>query len=476
MPEADRTRAPRPRRGPRRVHIVGIGGAGHERDRDRARRAWATGERLRPQERRPRSSGCGRSASTCTSATGAENVPADADAVVVSTAIPRTNPEVVRGRRARDPGAAPGRGARRDRRRTRARRSRSPASHGKTTTSSMLALILRAAGLAPSFLIGGELNEVGTNAACDDGEWLVVEADESDGTFLELGPEAAIVTNVEPDHLDHYGDFDALGARVRAVRRRGRRARSCAAPTTRSPRALAAAAPRRRHLRLRRRRRLPRSSTTQASARRLPLHARRRRRARSARSRCRCPAGTTRRTRPAPRRWRSSSASPFERGRERARRLRRRRPPVPVPRRARRRHVRRRLRPPARRGRGRRSARRARAAGAASSPCSSRTATRRTASLWRDFADAFAGADAVVLTDVYPAGETPIARRLRPAVLHAVLDAHPDAAGRVPPAPRRPRRHVPRRRPARRPRADPRRRRPHDAARRAGWRGRPARA
>ena len=82
--------------------------------------------------------------------------------------------------------------------------------HGKTTTSSMLALILRAAGWRPSFLIGGELNEVGTNAAYDEGEWLVVEADESDGTFLELSPEAGLITNVEPDHLDHYGGFPEL--------------------------------------------------------------------------------------------------------------------------------------------------------------------------------------------------------------------------------------------------------------------------
>ncbi len=76
----------------------------------------------------------------------------------------------------------------------------------------MLALILREAGWHPSFLIGGDLNEVGTNASWDDGEWLVVEADESDGTFLEFAPEAAIVTNVEPDHLTHWGDFPALVA------------------------------------------------------------------------------------------------------------------------------------------------------------------------------------------------------------------------------------------------------------------------
>ena len=85
-------------------------------------------------------------------------------------------------------------------------------SHGKTTTSSMLALMLRSAGWQPSFVIGGEVNEVGANAAYGAGEWLVVEADESDGTFLRLGPEAAIVTSIEPDHLDYYGGFPELTA------------------------------------------------------------------------------------------------------------------------------------------------------------------------------------------------------------------------------------------------------------------------
>jgi UDP-N-acetylmuramate--alanine ligase len=61
-------------------------------------------------------------------------------------------------------------------------------------------------------VIGGEVNEVGANAAFGSGEWLVVEADESDGTFLRLGPEAAIVTSVEPDHLDYYGGFEQLVA------------------------------------------------------------------------------------------------------------------------------------------------------------------------------------------------------------------------------------------------------------------------
>jgi UDP-N-acetylmuramate--alanine ligase len=82
--------------------------------------------------------------------------------------------------------------------------------HGKTTTSSMLALVLAEAGLHPSFIIGGEVNEIGTNATWDQGELLVVEADESDGTFLELSPELGLVTSIEPDHIEHYGSFDAL--------------------------------------------------------------------------------------------------------------------------------------------------------------------------------------------------------------------------------------------------------------------------
>ncbi len=85
--------------------------------------------------------------------------------------------------------------------------------HGKTTTSSMLALVLVEAGLRPSFIIGGDVNEVGTGATWDEGEWFVVEADESDRTFLALEPEIALITNVEPDHLDAYdGDQSWLEA------------------------------------------------------------------------------------------------------------------------------------------------------------------------------------------------------------------------------------------------------------------------
>ena len=82
--------------------------------------------------------------------------------------------------------------------------------HGKTTTTSMLTVALQHCGVDPSFAIGSELNESGSNAHLGTGEIFVVEADESDGAFLVLAPVAAIVTNVEADHLDHWGTFEAI--------------------------------------------------------------------------------------------------------------------------------------------------------------------------------------------------------------------------------------------------------------------------
>src|SRR5438132_2499926 len=194
---------------PRRVHIVGIGGMamsgiaavltrlGHTVSGSDLK-AWRGLERLRllgvdvnlPHD--------------------AAQLPAQLDAVVISSAVPASNPEVVA---ARERGVPVLRRAEVLALLVRMHRTVAVSgTHGKTTTSSMTALILRAAGWHPSFLIGGEPNEVGSNAAYDDGEWLVVEADESDGTFVEIAPEAVILTNVEADHLDHYGDMAALEA------------------------------------------------------------------------------------------------------------------------------------------------------------------------------------------------------------------------------------------------------------------------
>ena len=80
--------------------------------------------------------------------------------------------------------------------------------HGKTTTTSMVAALLDAGGLDPTVINGGIINSYGSNARLGAGEWMVVEADESDGSFLRLPPTFAIVTNIDPEHLDHYGDFD----------------------------------------------------------------------------------------------------------------------------------------------------------------------------------------------------------------------------------------------------------------------------
>ncbi len=82
--------------------------------------------------------------------------------------------------------------------------------HGKTTTTSMLMLILAEAGLRPSFVVGGDVTDVGTGAQWTGSQWFVVEADESDGTHLELPLFGTILTNVEVDHLDHYGSFEGI--------------------------------------------------------------------------------------------------------------------------------------------------------------------------------------------------------------------------------------------------------------------------
>lgn len=82
--------------------------------------------------------------------------------------------------------------------------------HGKTTTTSIIAALMEAGKLDPTVINGGIINAYGTNARMGDGEWMVVEADESDGTFNKLPHTAAVVTNIDPEHLDHYGSFDVL--------------------------------------------------------------------------------------------------------------------------------------------------------------------------------------------------------------------------------------------------------------------------
>lgn len=82
--------------------------------------------------------------------------------------------------------------------------------HGKTTTTSMIATILGSSGIDPTIVIGGRLNSIGTNAKLGKGEFLVAEADESDGSFLKLSPTIAVVTNIDPEHMNHYKDMDEV--------------------------------------------------------------------------------------------------------------------------------------------------------------------------------------------------------------------------------------------------------------------------
>ena len=83
-------------------------------------------------------------------------------------------------------------------------------SHGKTTTTSLIATVVAHAGLDPTAVVGGKLNALGSNARLGTGKLMVVEADESDGSFLRLAPTIAVITNVDPEHLDHYGTVEAL--------------------------------------------------------------------------------------------------------------------------------------------------------------------------------------------------------------------------------------------------------------------------
>ena len=143
----------------------------------------------------------------------AENI-AEAQVVVVSSAIKADNPELKEARARLLPVV------RRAEMLAELMRFKSAiaigGTHGKTTTTSLVAALLDAGGLDPTVINGGIINAYGTNARMGEGDWMVVEADESDGTFVKLPADVAIVTNIDPEHLDHYGDFDAVRAAFRA--------------------------------------------------------------------------------------------------------------------------------------------------------------------------------------------------------------------------------------------------------------------
>ncbi len=132
----------------------------------------------------------------------------DAAVVVTSTAVKRTNPEVAAALDARIPVV---RRAEMLAELMRLKRTVAVAgTHGKTTTTSMVAALLDAGGVDPTVINGGIIESYGSNARLGDSEWMVVEADESDGSFLRLDGTIAVVTNIDPEHLDHYGSFDAV--------------------------------------------------------------------------------------------------------------------------------------------------------------------------------------------------------------------------------------------------------------------------
>jgi len=138
----------------------------------------------------------------------------EAAVVVVSTAIRRDNPELAAAREKRLPVV---RRAEMLAELMRLKQCVAVAgTHGKTTTTSLVATLLDAGALDPTVINGGIINAYGTNARLGEGQWMVVEADESDGTFLKLPADVAVVTNIDPEHLDHFKTFDAIKEAFRA--------------------------------------------------------------------------------------------------------------------------------------------------------------------------------------------------------------------------------------------------------------------
>jgi UDP-N-acetylmuramate--alanine ligase len=193
----------------RRIHFVGIGGSGMSgiaevllnlgyqvsgsdlSESDTTRHLAALGARITYGHR-------------------AEQIVPEIDVVVISSAVKYANPEVIRARELAIP-VIP-------RAEMLAELMRLKygiavaGTHGKTTTTSLVAAVLAQAQLDPTMVIGGRLNVLGSNARLGQGRFLVAEADESDGTFLLLSPTIVVVTNIDPEHLDFYGDLDKVKA------------------------------------------------------------------------------------------------------------------------------------------------------------------------------------------------------------------------------------------------------------------------
>ncbi|MFJ9786123.1 UDP-N-acetylmuramate--L-alanine ligase [Amycolatopsis sp. NPDC101161] len=195
--------------GLRRAHLIGIGGAGMSGIARilLARGAFVSGSDAKESRALLSLRAQGAELFVGQSASNISALSQPPSAVVVSTAIKETNPELVAARAAGIPvlhraealaGLMEGH-----------RVACIAGTHGKTSTTSMLTVALQHCRLDPSFAIGGDLNESGANAHHGEGGIFVAEADESDGSFLTYSPSVAVVTNVEPDHLDHHGTAEA---------------------------------------------------------------------------------------------------------------------------------------------------------------------------------------------------------------------------------------------------------------------------
>ena len=200
----------------RSVHFVGIGGAGMCGIAEvlLAQGFAVTGSDLQdtPVTRRLAALGARVCRGHSTAAVG------EVDVVVVSSAIREGNPEVVAAHKARIPVIARGEML------AELMRGRLgvavAGSHGKTTTASLIASVLEAGGLAPTFIIGGQVTGAGANGQLGAGRHMIAEADESDASFLLLRPVLAVITGIDRDHLDTYGqDFERFEGGVRGVRR-----------------------------------------------------------------------------------------------------------------------------------------------------------------------------------------------------------------------------------------------------------------
>jgi len=190
----------------RHVHFVGVGGIGMSGIAEilRSLDYDVSGSDLKSSDVTKRLEGLGVRVDV---GHRAENV-RGTDVVVISSAVRPDNPEVLEARALHIPVIAR---AEMLAELMRVKHGVAIAgSHGKTTTTSLVATVLRAAGLDPTVVVGGKVNALGSNARLGQGDLLIAEADESDGSFLRLTPTVAVVTNIDPEHLDHYGTFENL--------------------------------------------------------------------------------------------------------------------------------------------------------------------------------------------------------------------------------------------------------------------------